>query len=309
MLQDIHWTNDDKETIRKMAMDFGADQVSFLALKDYFSPDSPDPRRYLPRLKSFIIMMFSELRGAYMDQSYMRMEAGFYPDSAWAHASYRTGKYIENTYNAEVHSMPQHRPFEVTSDTFRRIIGPVSIRHLAVQSGLGVFGRNTLVVHPKFGAMARYGVMLTTATVESDPPLTDFDPCKNCEYPCVENCPVNAITDDGKVLQNRCTRHSQPYDVGNNMRAALKMAKMTEDELTEFIKTPHWFSLYMAGMGYMFYRCLECTRGCQGSAMRSEYSGDIPIMKNATTLSDPMGKDLTIFDKGHWNPAKLEKEA
>ena len=309
MKQSAHFTGEDKEKITQMALQLGADQVSFLALKDYVSPASPDPRRYLPRLQSFIIMLFRELKGSYMDQSYMRMFGLKMPDTAWENTSYLIGKYLENHYPVEVHAMPQHRPFEVTPETWRRIIGPVSIRHLAVQSGMGVFGRNTLVIHPKYGALGRYGVMLTSATVESDPPLTDFDPCSGCSYPCVENCPVHAITEDGKVLQHRCTRHSQPYDVGNFHRAALKMAEMNSEELVHFLKTPHFFNLYMASMGIMYYRCIECTRGCVGSEMRPEYAGDIPVMNNATTLEKPFGWDLTIFDQGHWDPSKLTDEA
>ena len=147
MSSTVHWTKEDKEKITKMALDLGADQVSFLALKDYVSPDSPDPRRYLPRLQSFVIMLFREMRGAYMDQSYMRMQNLKCPDTAWEVTSYRVGKYIEDTYHIEAHATPQHRPFEVTPETWRRISVPVSIRHLAVQSGMGVFGRNTLFIN------------------------------------------------------------------------------------------------------------------------------------------------------------------
>jgi hypothetical protein len=82
MATTVHWTDEDKEKISRMALDLGADQVSFLALKDYVSPASPDPRRYLPRLQSFVIMLFRELKGAYMDQSYMRMHGLRLPDTA-----------------------------------------------------------------------------------------------------------------------------------------------------------------------------------------------------------------------------------
>ena len=93
------------------------------------------------------------------------------------------------------------------------------------------------------------------------------------------------------------------------MRAALKMNKMSIDEREDFIRTPHFFNLYMAGMGIMFYRCIECTRGCVASEMPPEYAGDIPRMNNATTLDEPFGMDLTIYDKGKWDPAKLKENS
>jgi epoxyqueuosine reductase len=307
MIANVHWTEKDKEQVRNRAIDMGADQVQFLALKDYVSPASPDPRRYFPRVQSFVIMAFRELRGSYMCQNIMRMEGGMAIDTVWEYVEIRLGKYLENNYDIDVMSMPQHRPFEVTSETLTRIVGPVSLRHLAVRSGMGAFGRNTLVVHPKWGSMVRYAVLLTSAKVESDSPLNDFNPCRDCTYPCVENCPVNAIGEDGIVKQNRCTRNSQPYDVGNFMRFVQKATDMSPEEIKKFALTPHFFNLYMASMRYMYYRCIECTRGCPGSELRPEYAGDIPIPVNATTLEKPTNPSYSIYDMGHWDPKKLEE--
>ena len=68
-------------------------------------------------------------------------------------------------------------------------------------------------------------------------------------------------------------------------------------------------NLYMASMGYMYDRCIECTRGCPGSEMRPEYGEEIPIPTNATTLANPGGEGYSIFDQGNWDPACLTDEA
>lgn len=295
MIPAIKLTEQDKRLIADKALDLGADQVTFLSLNDYHSPASPDPHRYMPDVRSFIVLAFRQLRGAYMCQSIMRHEAMCATDTLWEVAELKLGKFLESNYDMDVMPLPQHRPFEVTQQTWRRVIGPVSIRHAAVQSGMGVFGRNTLVVHPRWGSMVAYGLLMTTAEVESTLPLTDCNPCQRCSYPCVENCPAEAITPEGIVKQNRCTRHSQPYDVGNFMRAALAMADMGKEQLKEFIRTPHFFNLYMASMRYMFYRCIECTRGCPGSELRPEFAGDIAIPVNATSLEDPYTPEYDIF--------------
>jgi hypothetical protein len=54
-----------KERIREKAKSLGADLVGFLNLRDYNSPRSPDPRRYLPTAKSIIVLAFKPLAGAY----------------------------------------------------------------------------------------------------------------------------------------------------------------------------------------------------------------------------------------------------
>jgi len=82
---------------------------------------------------------------------------------------------------------------------------------------------------------------------------------------------------------------------------------MNGEEIKAFAETPHFFNLYMASMRYMFYRCIECTRGCPGAELRPEYSGDIPIPINATSLEKPADESLTIFDMGNWDPGKLQE--
>jgi len=44
-----------------------------------------------------------------------------------------------------------HRPFEIDEETFRSPIGSVSLRHAAVQSGLAVWGKNTLALTKEYG--------------------------------------------------------------------------------------------------------------------------------------------------------------
>jgi epoxyqueuosine reductase QueG len=242
-------------------------------------------------------MAFPEVRGSYMCQNYLRSFARLALDSQCLQTTLSLARYIEEIYDADVVMLPFHRPFDVTQKTFRRIIAPVSFRHAALNSGMGVFGRNTLVITPEWGAMVRFGVLATTLDLESTPPLCDFHPCKDCHYPCVENCPGKAFTDDGRVLQNRCTKHSQPYDVGNYMRSQLAMVDMDQEEKKEFIKSPHFFNLYQAGMGYLFYRCIECTRGCPMRAKRPDYALTISTPINATTLENPWNPNYDIFSQ------------
>ena len=296
MIPAIRLSKEEKERITQRAKDLGASQVTYLNIKDYKSPASPDPKLIVhPEIRSFIIMAFPELRGTYMCQNYLRSFGFLGVDTQSLYAGMGVGGFIEENYDADAVILPIHRPFDVTANTFRRVIAPVSFRHAAVQSGMGVFGRNTLVVTPKWGAMVRFGVLATTLEIDSTPPLEGFNPCKGCKYPCVENCPVNAIDEEGKVLQHRCTKYSQPYDVGNYMRAQLKILDMDSEEKKEFIKSPHFFNLYQAAMGFLFYRCIECQRGCPMERSRPEYAGNIPVPRNATSLENPWDPKYDIF--------------
>ena len=62
----------------------------------------------------------------------------------------------------------------------------------AYESGLGVYGRSGLILHPELGNRMSIGVLLTDAVLEPDPRLVNFDPCRGCAL-CVRMCPARAF--------------------------------------------------------------------------------------------------------------------
>ena len=133
-----------KEIIRNKAKELGADLVGFLNLKDYKSPRSPNPLRYLPSAKSIVVLAFKPLAGAYRygENTWSKMPSFLYAvESAGNTAAYHLGKFMEREYGGECFLVQAHRPFEINEETFRSPIGSVSLRHAAVQSGLAVWGK------------------------------------------------------------------------------------------------------------------------------------------------------------------------
>ena len=70
----------------------------------------------------------------------------------------------------------------------------MSMRHCAYAAGLGEFGWSSLILTPEFGPRNRFGAVLTTAELDSDPMYSGprlCDPAK-CHI-CEKLCPTGAI--------------------------------------------------------------------------------------------------------------------
>ena len=69
--------------------------------------------------------------------------------------------------------------------------GHISHKLLGWAAGLGFIGRNTLLIHPEYGARMRYVSILTDMFLRPDKPLSGAD-CGSC-VACVSVCPTAAI--------------------------------------------------------------------------------------------------------------------
>lgn len=74
----------------------------------------------------------------------------------------------------------------------RYLIGLLSLKHMAVQAGLGVFGYNSLLITPQYGPRVRLTAIVTDAKITSDAPLVE-NFCINCEKLCLSLCPAKAL--------------------------------------------------------------------------------------------------------------------
>jgi epoxyqueuosine reductase len=85
-------------------------------------------------------------------------------------------------------------------------------REAAARSGVGFYGKNTLLITRRFGSWVVLGTLVTTVELEPTPPLDAG--CGSCTR-CIDACPTNALEEAGVLDATRClsywTQSAEPF--------------------------------------------------------------------------------------------------
>jgi len=123
---------------------------------------------------------------------------------------YLMARLIEKQTGKKASPILSSYPLDMEAPTLG-LVGDISLRHAAVASGLGVFGRHNLVIHPRFGSRLSFTGLLTEMPLSSDEPLKE-ELCNDCGL-CVDACPGKALERSGKTEELKCLRASQPFGI------------------------------------------------------------------------------------------------
>ena len=107
------------------------------------------------------------------------------------------GRYLEKIAKELKENYP-HNQFECFCDN-----SPVDEVKAAVLCGLGVKGKNGLLINEKYGSFCFIGEIITD--LEAEYASVEEKNCLQCDL-CLKKCPGNAITPDG-ININKCLSH------------------------------------------------------------------------------------------------------
>ncbi|UCE39648.1 MAG: epoxyqueuosine reductase [Thermoplasmata archaeon] len=104
--------------------------------------------------------------------------------------------------------IPSDDPYEYwePENSYGRAI--LSLRHAGYLAGLGVLGKNTLLINKEFGNMIQIGAVLVPVELEGDT-ITTYEGCPTDCNLCIESCPVKAL--NGNTVDQKLCRPYSNY--------------------------------------------------------------------------------------------------
>ncbi|MEO0205845.1 MAG: tRNA epoxyqueuosine(34) reductase QueG [candidate division WOR-3 bacterium] len=79
--------------------------------------------------------------------------------------------------------------------------GPIAEKPIAQRSGIGYYGKHSVIINPRYGSWIVLGEIITDLEVEPDRPL-DID-CGKCKK-CMDACPTGAIIEPYVIDRKKC---------------------------------------------------------------------------------------------------------
>jgi epoxyqueuosine reductase len=91
-------------------------------------------------------------------------------------------------------------------------------REAAARSGVGFYGKNTMLITRRHGSWVVLGTIVTTAEIEATPPLDAG--CGTCTL-CIDACPTGALDEPGVLDSTKCLSYwtQAPTSIPEEYRA------------------------------------------------------------------------------------------
>lgn len=118
----------------------------------------------------------------------------------------------------------------------------LSLKRLAQLAGFGGFGKNALIINPKFGPWIRLGAVLTNAELVPDKPF-EQDLCGDCDN-CIKACPTGALT---------------PYRVDDTR--CLVGIHLSDTEISKYTEALRRYEPSLTKNSHLM--CVECQKVCK----------------------------------------------
>jgi epoxyqueuosine reductase len=195
------------QEVKRMTRKLGADLVGIASVQRFeAAPEGFKPKDVLPGAKSVIAYAKRLPKGVFSTESPVPYT---FACSITLQEVFRVAYGLTlglEDYGVTAIPIPSE-PYEHWDEEKREGRGLMSLKHISSLAGLGVLGRNTLLINDRYGNLITLGAVLVDISLTEDP-LAEYSSCgDDCEV-CLRNCPAGAL-DGGTVDQKKCRDRSQ----------------------------------------------------------------------------------------------------
>jgi epoxyqueuosine reductase QueG len=196
-----------KEEIRSIVLSYGADLCGFAGIDRFDNaPSGFKPTDIYPDCKSVISFAIALPKG--LAKVNPRLVYGHYNYVSCSEIdiiAFKSAKKLEKSFGCIAVPIPCDSPYEYWDSENMEGHGLLSMKHIAVQAGLGSLGKSSLFINKHYGNMVTLGAVLTNLVFPSD--VISENICIVSCHKCIEACPVGAIY-NGTVNQKLCRENT-----------------------------------------------------------------------------------------------------
>ncbi len=185
--------------LKDYALSRGIDLLGITSAKPFVKKGETetviDPREILPEAQSIVVTGFY-MKEAIADQPQDKEN----PKGRFTHGySLRAFTAMENYYIGIIREFLEGQGYRVVANPNYRIPDKMA----AVRSGIGKYGKNSLIVTEDYGSCMMFVTLVTDAPLEYEELDVHLSDCSNCER-CMKACPTGAIQQPYRVKRELC---------------------------------------------------------------------------------------------------------
>ena len=248
---------------RQAALKNGADLVGVVRVEDL--PEHSDRiEKMIPGAQSVLVVASRHSLGSLRSGTNQLAQFDtIHTYNECARAAHMTARVLESRGFLSA-AIPAFIPLDM-DEPGKGMRGEICWRRAGVRSGLGSYGESGALVTKEYGQAVRLSGVVTTAVLTPDAPLKE-DACDHC-LQCIEVCPVNALSGDGKINKKACGDHIFKFGFRAFQNVIKGLTEKPTDELQEIVNGYGLRELWQNFMTGNYYYCFKCQSQCPTSRL------------------------------------------